>query len=123
SFRRPWRGDQRSASPRCRPASEQPGSAMMDDMTSTPPALDVALLQRFADIVGPGYALTSETDLAPYVSERRGLWHGTTPLVLRPGSVEEVSAILKLATETGTAIIPQGGNTGLVGGQVPDKSG
>ena len=42
-----------------------------------------------------------------------------TPVVLRPGSVEEVAAIVKLANETTTAIVPQGGNTGLVGGQVP----
>ena len=49
----------------------------------------------------------------------RDLWHGHTPLVLRPGSVEEVAAILKLANETKTAIVPQGGNTGLVGGQMP----
>ena len=45
--------------------------------------------------------------------------HGRTPLVLRPGSVAEVAAIVKLANETGTAIVPQGGNTGLVGGQTP----
>ena len=44
---------------------------------------------------------------------------GHTPVVLRPGSTEEVSAILKLANETSTAIVPQGGNTGLVGGQIP----
>ena len=43
----------------------------------------------------------------------------STPLVLRPGSVAEVSAILKLANETATPIVPQGGNTGLVGGQIP----
>jgi D-lactate dehydrogenase (cytochrome) len=49
----------------------------------------------------------------------RDLYHGRTPVVLRPGSVEEVSAILKLANETRTAIVPQGGNTGLVGGQIP----
>ena len=40
-------------------------------------------------------------------------------MVLRPGSVAEVSAVLKLANETKTAIVPQGGNTGLVGGQIP----
>ena len=44
---------------------------------------------------------------------------GHTPVVLRPGSVAEVSEILKLANETATAIVPQGGNTGLVGGQIP----
>src|SRR5690606_14009070 len=56
-------------------------------------------------------------------TERRGLWGGKTPLVLRPGTVDEVSAILKLATETGTPIVPQGGNTGLVGAQMPDRTG
>ena len=46
------------------------------------------------------------------------MFHGHTPVVLRPGSVAEVSDILKLANETSTAIVPQGGNTGLVGGQI-----
>ena len=55
----------------------------------------------------------------PYLVEMRDLYHGQTPVVLRPGSVEEVVAILKLANETKTAIVPQGGNTGLVGGQIP----
>ena len=59
------------------------------------------------------------SDIAPYLTEPRGLWHGSTPLVLRPGSVDEVAAIMRLATETGTPVVPQGGNTGLVGGQVP----
>ena len=44
---------------------------------------------------------------------------GARPVVLRPGSVAEVAEILKLANETATAIVPQGGNTGLVGGQIP----
>ena len=85
--------------------------------------LPASLLDRFAAIVGERYALRSEADIAPYVTERRGLWPGVTKLVLRPGSVAEVSAILKLATETGTPVVPQGGNTGLVGGGVPDGTG
>ena len=84
---------------------------------------DAGLLDRFAAIVGAANALRDPADIAPYVSERRGLWPGASPLVLRPGSVEEVSAILRLATETRTPIVPQGGNTGLVGGQMPDGSG
>src|SRR5947209_9889374 len=55
----------------------------------------------------------------PYLREMRDLYQGHTPMVLRPGSVAEVSAILKLANETRTPVVPQGGNTGLVGGQVP----
>lgn len=85
--------------------------------------MDASLIERFVAIVGERYALREEADIAPYVTERRGLWAGKTPLVLRPGTVDEVSEILKLATETGTPIVPQGGNTGLVGGQMPDQSG
>ncbi|GLS32694.1 FAD/FMN-containing dehydrogenase [Mesorhizobium albiziae] len=86
-------------------------------------SLDSTLLDRFAAIVGDHHALRDAVDIEPYLTERRGLWHGQTCLVLRPGSVGEVSAILKLATETKTPVVPQGGNTGLVGGQVPDGSG
>ncbi len=85
--------------------------------------IDAALLDRFAAIVGRGHALTEPADIAPFVVERRGLWHGHTPLVLRPGSVAEVSSILALATQTRTPIVPQGGNTGLVGGQIPGPEG
>jgi FAD/FMN-containing dehydrogenase len=81
------------------------------------------LLERFAAIVGERYALRAEADVVPYVNERRGLYPGRAALVLKPGSVDEVSRILKLATETQTPVVPQGGNTGLVGGQVPDRSG
>ena len=77
------------------------------------------LIDRFAAITGPAHALTGDRDIAPYLVESRGLYHGTSPLVLRPGSIEEVSKVLALATETRTAIVPQGGNTSHVGGSVP----
>ena len=85
--------------------------------------MDQALLDRFVAIVGDQYALRTPAEIKPFTIEPRGLWSGKTPLVLRPGSVGEVSAILKLASETGTPIVPQGGNTGLVGGQMPDGEG
>ena len=85
--------------------------------------LDPALIDRFAAIVGARHALTEPADIVPFVEERRGLFPGVTGLVLRPGSVDEVSRILKLATETRTPVVPQGGNTGLVGAQMPDRSG
>ena len=87
------------------------------------PTPDPALLDRFATIVGATNALRAEADVAPYVQEPRGLWPGRAALVLRPGSTAEVAAILRLASETGTPVVPQGGNTGLVGAQVPDRSG
>ncbi len=81
--------------------------------------LGADLIARFAAITGATHALTDVAAIAPYLVESRGLYHGTTPLVLRPGSVAEVAAILKLASETKTAIVPQGGNTGHVAGQIP----
>lgn len=80
-------------------------------------------LARFAAIVGERHALTAPADVAPHVTEPRGLWTGRTGLVLKPGSVDEVSKILALASETRTPVVPQGGNTGLVGGGTPDMSG
>jgi FAD/FMN-containing dehydrogenase len=83
------------------------------------PSVAPELLARFATIVGEKYAVTDPGMQEPYLVEMRDIWHGRTAMVLRPGSVAEVSAILRLANETGTAIVPQGGNTGLVGGQIP----
>jgi D-lactate dehydrogenase (cytochrome) len=91
----------------------------MNEMSKPVAAPSPALLARFVAIVGPKNAITDPQSQEPYLVEMRHRWHGRTPVVLRPGSVAEVSEILKLANETGTAIVPQGGNTGLVGGQIP----
>jgi FAD/FMN-containing dehydrogenase len=85
------------------------------------PALD--LLPRFAAIVGEKHVLTDAQDTALHLTEPRDLYAGRALCVLRPGTTEEVAAILRLCQETGTAVVPQGGNTGLVGGQIPDGSG
>jgi len=77
------------------------------------------LLPRFAAIVGDKNAITDPAALEPFLVEGRGLYHGRSSMLLRPGSVGEVQAILKLANETKTPLVPQGGNTGLVGGQIP----
>ncbi len=77
------------------------------------------LIARFAAIVGDRHAITNPADQARYLVEWRDLFRGETPLVLRPASTAEVAAIVTLAAETGTPIVPQGGNTGLVGGQIP----
>src|ERR1700690_3680871 len=88
-----------------------------------PNPLPKTLIDSFTAIVGPAHALTDPVDIAPHTLEWRGLWHGTTSLVLKPGSTVEGAAILKLAHASATPIIPQSGNTGLVGAQVPDESG
>jgi FAD/FMN-containing dehydrogenase len=74
-------------------------------------------------IVGEEHAIRDEAAMAPYLVEWRDRYHGKAALVLKPGETEQVSAILKLANETRTAIVPQGGNTGLVGGQIPFETG
>src|SRR5712671_2157709 len=90
------------------------------NIVQPPPAkLSPDLVAQFRKVVGDKYAMTEAADVAPYVTEDRNLFHGTSPLVLRPGSTGEVAAICRLATETRTALVPQGGNTGLVGGQTP----
>jgi FAD/FMN-containing dehydrogenase len=81
------------------------------------------LLNQFAAIVGEKHAIRDVASMAGYMTEWREIWVGKSPLVMRPGSTEEVSRILKLASETGTAIVPQSGNTGLVGGQIPFETG
>jgi D-lactate dehydrogenase (cytochrome) len=81
--------------------------------------LDTTLLRRFAAIVGEKYAITDPAAQAPYLFEMRDMFRGRTPMVLRPGTVTEVAQVLRLANETGTPVVPQGGNTGLVGGQIP----
>jgi FAD/FMN-containing dehydrogenase len=92
-------------------------------MTAPIRAPSPALLERFAAIVGARHAVTDAAGQAPYLVEPRGRYPGRTPMVLRPGTTEEVAAILKLANETLTPIVPQGGNTGLVGGQTPHETG
>ena len=82
-----------------------------------------ALILRFAEIVGEAHALTRAGDQAAYLREWRDLYVGKTPVVLRPGSTEEVSRILALANAEGVAVVPQAGNTGLVGGQIPSARG
>src|SRR3954447_3533954 len=83
------------------------------------PPLSPELIAKFRGIVGDKYAMTDPADIAPYTTEERDLFHGRSPLVLRPGSTTEVAAICKLANEHNIALVPQGGNTGLVGGQTP----
>jgi FAD/FMN-containing dehydrogenase len=82
-----------------------------------------SLRESLGRIVGARHVLTDPDDVAPYCVEPRELYRGATQAVVLPGSTEEVAAILRLANETATPVVPQAGNTGLVGAQVPDESG
>lgn len=70
-------------------------------------------------ITGPAGFIDQPADMAPYLREHRGLYTGETALIVRPASVAEVAAVVTLCAQSGTAVVPQGGNTGLVGGQIP----
>src|SRR5437763_3134431 len=95
------------------------GKSTMNIAKPASPALSGELIAKFRGIVGDRYAVSEAADIAPYLTEERGLFHGRSPLVLRPGSTAEVSAICKFATKHRIALVPQGGNAGLVGGQTP----
>ncbi|MEO9526122.1 FAD-binding oxidoreductase [Roseibium sp.] len=77
----------------------------------------------FAELIGAANVLTSPDDQAPYLREWRDLYQGVTPVVLRPGTTQEVAQVMTYAYENDLKIVPQGGNTGLVGGQIPQETG
>jgi FAD/FMN-containing dehydrogenase len=74
---------------------------------------------RLKDAVGPKGFSEDAAEIAPHLVEWRGKYHGRATLLLKPQKTAEVSAVLAICNQTGTAIVPQGGNTGLVGGQIP----
>lgn len=61
--------------------------------------------------------------LEPHLTEWRGTWRGNTPLMLMPATTDETAAIVKTCADAALGIVPQGGNTGLCGGAIPDQSG
>jgi FAD/FMN-containing dehydrogenase len=82
-----------------------------------------ALLTQLRAVVGSQHVITAEHEMAPFLAERRNIFHGRARAIVRPGSVAEVAAVLAACHASNTAIVPQGGNTGLVGGQIPSSSG
>src|SRR6185436_8141710 len=82
-----------------------------------------AALERIKAVVGAKGWIADPADQEPYLIEARGLWRGKTRLVVRPASTAEVVAVVRLCAEAGLPIVPQGGNTGLVGGGVPPEDG
>jgi FAD/FMN-containing dehydrogenase len=84
-------------------------------MTAPPPPF----LAKLKAALGDGGWTDDADRLAPHLVEWRDRWSGITPLLVLPRSAEEVAKIVRLCAEAGVAITPQGGNTGLVGGQIP----
>ena len=82
-------------------------------------ALSGRLRAALEAAVGPGHVLTDPDLVAGYCVDWTGRFHGSTPAVVRPGSTAEVAAVVDACRREGVAVVPQGGNTGLVGGGVP----
>ena len=79
-----------------------------------------AVIEQLKAILGEGGWSDDPARLAPKLVEWRDRWSGATPFLALPRTVEQVAAVVALCARTGTPITPQGGNTGLVGGQIPD---
>lgn len=80
-------------------------------------------VQAFRDMLPAGRVIDDADLIAPWTSDWRGKYHGETAAILSPRNVDEVSAILRLASERGVAIVPQGGNSSMVGGATPPGDG
>ena len=86
-------------------------------------AQDSAALAQLEQLLGPKGFSTAQADLAPWLTDWRGRFTGQTLALLSPATTEDVSAIIHICAEFGLPVVPQGGNSGMVGGATPDTSG
>lgn len=90
----------------------------------TAAALSLAdALDRIRAAVGPAGLLTDDGDMAPYLAEWRGRFKGKAPAVVRPATTEEVAEVVRICRAAQIPLVPQGGNTSLVGGSIPYEEG
>ncbi len=82
-------------------------------------AIPADVIARLKAAVGEKGFAEDPADIAPYLVEWRGHYRGTSPLVVKPATTAEVAAVMAICQQTGTKLVPQGGNTSLVGGSVP----
>lgn len=92
---------------------------MRDAMSSPPPAL----LRQIADLLGPKGYSDDPSDVSPWLTDWRGRYHGQSAALLSPATAEEAGAVVRLCSAAGVPLVPQGGNTSMVGGATPDSSG
>ena len=89
-------------------------------MAALPPP---SLLRQLAERLGPNGYTADAADMAPWLTDWRGRYHGAAAAMLSPASTDEVSEIVRLCADAKAAIVPQGGNTSMAGGATPDASG
>jgi FAD/FMN-containing dehydrogenase len=93
---------------------------MNNRSTATVPA---GVIEKIRQIVGAQGMLTAAADLEPYIVDWRGVYRGAAAAVVRPADTAQVAAVMKLCADTGTPLVPQGGNTGMCGASVPNAGG
>ena len=86
---------------------------------SGPARLEAALRRALEEVVGPGHVLADPDVVSGYTTDFTGRFTGASPAVVRPGTTEEVAAVVDRCRHHGVALVLQGGNTGLSGGAVP----
>jgi FAD/FMN-containing dehydrogenase len=91
-------------------------------MTSTPNQPE-QLVAQLAEALGAANVLTDAADIAPFVTDWRGRYHGAALCVVRPADTAEVAAVVRACVAANTPIVPQGGNTSLCGAATPDEAG
>lgn len=82
-----------------------------------------AFLTACSDTIGSANVLSETADIAAFLTDWRGRETGSALAVLRPGTTDEVAALVRLCNQYCVPVVPQGGNTGLVLGSIPDRSG
>ncbi|GAB3626525.1 hydroxyacid dehydrogenase [Pandoraea terrae] len=80
----------------------------------------VNFIQRLRDAIGDDSVFTTPDDIAPWLTDWRGLYRGHAQAVVRPRTTEAVSRVLALCQDARVPVVPRGGNTGLCGGATPD---
>ena len=80
-----------------------------------------ALIDEVRAWFGDRAVVTDARDIEPWLTDWRGRWHGKSAAILQPQSTEETSLMVAKAADLGVAIVPQGGNTSMVGGATPPE--
>jgi FAD/FMN-containing dehydrogenase len=107
--------------PECYGTVECNINLLMDNIPTMP--ITDAILDEFAMLLGPkGFTRDAET-MTPWLSDWRGIYHGRAAAMLSPLNLTEVSGLVKIAAKHGVSLVPQGGNTSMVGGATPSEDG
>lgn len=90
-------------------------------LTQSDPAMPLSpeLYEQFYAVLGPKGISCDADDMAPWLNDWRGIYHGAAMAMLSPATTDEVAALIKIAAQHRCALVPQGGNSSMVGGATP----